>query len=308
MLKLDEIQKRLLREVADLHGVPEGAYNIRSNSASAGRQSTANIEIVPKEEVSGLEIRIKPGTKNESVHIPVVMTQSGLKEVVYNDFFIGEGADVVIIAGCGIDNCGNQDSQHDGIHRFYVGRNARVKYVEKHYGSGTGTGKRILNPGTEVYMEENSVMEMEMVQIKGVDDTERTTTANLKANARLNVRERLMTHGSQRAISTYLVTLDGEGASADVVSRSVARDTSYQKFDAKIIGNAPCHGHTECDSIIMDQGRILAVPGLEANHVDAALVHEAAIGKIAGDQLIKLMTLGLTEAEAEEQIINGFLK
>ena len=308
MLKLDEIQKRLLREVADLHGVPEGAYNIRSNSASAGRQSTANIEIVPKEEVSGLEIRIKPGTKNESVHIPVVMTQSGLKEVVYNDFFIGEGADVVIIAGCGIDNCGNQDSQHDGIHRFYVGKNARIRYVEKHYGSGTGSGKRILNPGTEVYMEEGSYAEMEMVQIKGVDDTERTTTANLKANARLNVRERLMTHGSQRAISTYLVTLDGEGASADVVSRSVARDTSYQKFDAKIIGNAPCHGHTECDSIIMDQGRILAVPGLEANHVDAALVHEAAIRKIAGDQLIKLMTLGLTEAEAEEQIINGFLK
>ena len=308
MIQLDEIQKRLLREVADLHEVPEGAYNIRSNSESAGRQSTEHIQIVSKTDVSGLEVHIQPGTKNESVHIPVVMTKSGLKELVYNDFFIGEDCDVVIVAGCGIDNCGPKDSEHDGIHRFYVGQNARVKYVEKHYGSGTGTGKRILNPGTEVYMEENSVMEMEMVQIKGVDDTERTTTANLKANARLNVRERLMTHGSQRAISTYLVTLDGEGASADVVSRSVARDTSYQKFDAKIIGNAPCHGHTECDSIIMDQGRILAVPGLEANHVDAALVHEAAIGKIAGDQLIKLMTLGLTEAEAEEQIINGFLK
>ena len=308
MIQLDEIQKRLLREVADLHEVPEGAYNIRSNSESAGRQSTEHIQIVSKTDVSGLEVHIQPGTKNESVHIPVVMTKSGLKELVYNDFFIGEDCDVVIVAGCGIDNCGPKDSEHDGIHRFYVGRNARVKYVEKHYGSGTGTGKRILNPGTEVYMEENSVMEMEMVQIKGVDDTERTTTANLKANARLNVRERLMTHGSQRAISTYLVTLDGEGASADVVSRSVARDTSYQKFDAKIIGNAPCHGHTECDSIIMDQGRILAVPGLEANHVDAALVHEAAIRKIAGDQLIKLMTLGLTEAEAEEQIINGFLK
>ena len=308
MIQLDEIQKRLLREVADLHEVPEGAYNIRSNSESAGRQSTEHIQIVSKTDVSGLEVHIQPGTKNESVHIPVVMTKSGLKELVYNDFFIGEDCDVVIVAGCGIDNCGPKDSEHDGIHRFYVGQNARVKYVEKHYGSGTGTGKRILNPGTEVYMEENSVMEMEMVQIKGVDDTERTTTANLKANARLNVRERLMTHGSQRAISTYLVTLDGEGASADVVSRSVARDTSYQKFDAKIIGNAPCHGHTECDSIIMDQGRILAVPGLEANHVDAALAHEAAIGKIAGDQLIKLMTLGLTEAEAEEQIINGFLK
>ena len=308
MVKLDEIQKRLLMEVADLHAVPEGAYNIRSNSQSAGRRSTANIEIVSKTDVSGLEIHIAPGTKNESVHIPVVMTQSGLKEVVYNDFFIGEGADVVIVAGCGIDNCGTQDSEHDGIHRFYVGKNAKVKYVEKHYGSGSGTGKRILNPGTEVYQEEGSNVEMEMVQIKGVDDTERSTTAVLAANAKLVVRERLMTHESQRAISTYVVTLDGDGASADVVSRSVARDDSFQKFDAKIVGNAACSGHTECDSIIMDNGRILAVPGLEANNVDAALVHEAAIGKIAGDQIIKLMTLGLTEQEAEEQIVNGFLK
>ena len=308
MLKLDEIQKRLLQEVADLHAVPEGAYNIRSNSKSAGRQSTANIEITSKEDVSGLEIRIKPGTKNESVHIPVVMTQSGLTEVVYNDFYIGEGADVTIVAGCGIDNCGNQDSQHDGVHRFFVGRGARIRYVEKHYGSGTGAGKRILNPVTKVYQEEGSAVEMEMVQIKGVDDTQRTTLAELKDNARLVVRERLMTHGSQRAISTYLVKLNGEGASADVVSRSVARDDSYQKFDAKLVGNAPCTGHTECDSIIMDRGRILAVPGLEANNVDAALVHEAAIGKIAGDQIIKLLTLGLTEQEAEEQIVNGFLK
>ncbi len=308
MVKLDEIQKRILREVADLHEVPEGAFNIRSDGRSVGRQSTANIEIVPKTDVSGLEIHIKPNTRNESVHIPVVMTKSGLKEVVFNDFFIGEGADVVIVAGCGIDNCGNSDSEHDGIHRFYVGRGAKVKYVEKHYGSGDGKGKRILNPGTEVYQEEDSVVEMEMVQIKGVDDTERTTVAELKAGAKLLVRERLMTHGDQRAISKYDVRLNGDGASADVVSRSVARDDSFQKFDAKIAGNAPCSGHTECDSIIMDRGRILAVPGLEANDLDAALVHEAAIGKIAGDQIIKLMTLGLTEAEAEEQIINGFLK
>ena len=308
MIQLDEIQKRLLKEVADLHTVPEGAYNIRSNSQSAGRQSTANIEIVSKTDVSGLEIRIKPGTKHESVHIPVVMTESGLKEVVYNDFFIGEDADVTIIAGCGIDNCGNQDSQHDGVHRFFVGKNARIRYVEKHYGSGNGKGKRILNPVTEVYQEEGSSVEMEMVQIKGVDDTTRTTKAELAANARLVVRERLMTHGEQQAISVYEVKLNGEGCSADVVSRSVARDDSYQKFDAKLVGNAACNGHTECDSIIMDHGRILAVPGLEANNVDAALVHEAAIGKIAGDQIIKLMTLGLTEAEAEEQIVNGFLK
>ena len=308
MKKLDEIQKRLLLEVADLHEIPEGAYNIRSNSQSAGRQSTANIEITSKQEVSGLEVRIKPGTKRESVHIPVVISETGLKEVVYNDFYVGEDADVVIVAGCGIDNCGNQDSQHDGIHRFYLEKGAKVRYVEKHYGSGEGSGKRILNPGTKVYMAENSYMEMEMVQIKGVDDTVRTTTAELAAGAKLVVRERLMTHGEQNAVSTYVVTLNGENASADVVSRSVARDHSYQKFDAKIIGNAACSGHTECDSIIMDQGRILAVPGLEANHVDASLFHEAAIGKIAGEQLIKLMTLGLTEAEAEEQIINGFLR
>ncbi len=308
MLKLDEIQKRLLKEVADLHKVPEGAYNIRSNGTSAGRVSTENIEITPREDGQGLTIRIKPGTKNESVHIPVVMTQTGLKEIVYNDFYIGEDADVTIVAGCGIDNCGSQDSEHDGIHRFYVGKNAHIRYVEKHYGSGTGSGKRILNPGTEVYQEEGSSVEMEMVQIKGVDDTNRTTTAELAAGAKLVVRERLMTHGDQKALSTYVVNLNGEGASADVVSRSVARDDSYQKFDAKLVGNAACSGHTECDSIIMDRGKILAVPALEANDLDAALVHEAAIGKIAGDQIIKLMTLGLTEAEAEEQIINGFLK
>ncbi|MBR6410501.1 MAG: SufD family Fe-S cluster assembly protein [Clostridia bacterium] len=305
---MDEIQKRLLREVADLHEVPEGAYNIRANGESVGRASTANIEILTRPEGSGLEIRVKPGTKHESVHIPVVLTQSGLKEVVYNDFYIGEDADVVIIAGCGIDNCGNQDAQHDGIHRFFLERGAHIKYVEKHYGSGDGKGKRILNPGTEVYMKENSTAEMEMVQIKGVDDTSRTTVAKLDAGAKLVVRERLMTHGEQRALSTYVVELNGDGCSADVVSRSVARDHSYQKFDAKLLGNAPCSGHTECDSIILDEGRILAVPGLEANNVDAALVHEAAIGKIAGEQIIKLMTLGLTEQEAEEQIINGFLK
>ena len=307
-MKLDEIQKRLLREVADLHEVPEGAYNIRSNSQSAGRRSTANIEIVSKEGVSGLEIRIKPGTKRESVHIPVVMTESGLKETVYNDFFIGEDADVVIVAGCGIDNCGNQDSQHDGIHRFYLGKGARVKYVEKHYGSGDGKGQRILNPVTEVYMEEGSSMEMEMEQIKGVDSTDRQTIAELKADARLVVKERLMTHGTQNAVSGYQVNLNGENATADVVSRSVARDDSSQTFNARITGNAPCSGHTECDSIIMDNGHILAIPSLEANDVDAMLVHEAAIGKIAGDQLIKLMTLGLTEQQAEEQIINGFLR
>ena len=308
MVKLDAIQKRLIEEIADLHSVPSGAYNFRANGELAGRSTTANIDIVSKTDKSGIDIHIKPGTKNESVHIPVVLSASGLKETVYNDFYIGEDSDVVIVAGCGIDNCGSQDSEHDGVHRFFVGRNAKVKYVEKHYGSGDGRGQRILNPVTEVYQEEGSSVEMEMEQIKGVDSTQRTTLAELKAGARLVVKERLMTHGSQNAVSTYQVNLNGAGATADVVSRSVARGRSFQKFDAKIVGNAACHGHTECDSIIMDRGHILAIPSLEANDVDAMLVHEAAIGKIAGDQLIKLMTLGLTEQEAEEQIINGFLR
>lgn len=305
---MDEIQKRILKEVADLHVVPEGAYNIRANGEMAARNTTANIDIVSKEDGSGIDIRIKEGTKNESVHIPVVLSKSGLKEVVYNDFYIGDNSDVVIVAGCGIHNCGNQDSEHDGIHRFYVGKNAKIKYVEKHYGEGEGEGKRILNPGTEVYMEEGSFLEMEMVQIKGVDSTVRDTKAELKEGAKLVVRERLMTHGSQTAVSNYEVELNGKDASADVVSRSVAKDTSYQKFDSRIVGNAPCSGHTECDAIIMDKARILAVPQLEANDLDAGLIHEAAIGKIAGEQIIKLMTLGLTEEEAEEQIVNGFLK
>lgn len=305
---VDEIQKRLLSEIADLHTVPTGAYNIRANSQLAGRNTTANIDIITKDDKSGIDIKINAGTKNESVHIPVVVSESGIKETVYNDFYIGDDCDVVIIAGCGIHNCGNQDSQHDGVHRFYVGKNAKVKYVEKHYGSGDGQGKRILNPVTQVYMQENSTMEMEMVQIKGVDSTIRTTQAELAGGATLLVRERLMTHNDQHAESIYETNLNGAGSSADVISRSVAKDNSYQKFDSRITGNAPCSGHTECDAIIMDNAKILAVPQLEANDIDAALIHEAAIGKIAGEQIIKLMTLGLTEQEAEEQIINGFLK
>lgn len=305
---MDQIQKRLLAEVADLHDIPEGAYNIRANGETAVRNTTANIDIISKEDGTGIDIRVKPGTKKESIHIPVVLSKSGLKEVVYNDFYIGEDSDVFIVAGCGIDNCGTQDSEHDGIHRFFIGKNAKVKYVEKHYGGGDGLGKRILNPGTEVYMEEGSSMEMEMVQIKGVDSTDRKTIAKLDAGAKLVVRERLMTHGEQTAISDYVVELNGEGANADVVSRSVAKDSSYQKFDSKIVGNAPCTGHTECDAIIMGNAKILAIPQLEANDIDAALIHEAAIGKIAGEQIIKLMTLGLTEEEAEEQIVNGFLR
>lgn len=305
---LDDIQMELLKEVADLDGIPQGAVNIRANGKAEVRNSTANIEITPKENGSGIDIEIKPGTKNESVHIPVVLSQMGLEETVYNDFYIGDDCDVIIVAGCGIDNCGGLDTEHDGIHRFKVGKNSKVKYIEKHFGSGTGKGKRILNPGTEVYLGENSVMEMEMTQIKGVDNTDRDTKAELEEGARLIVRERLMTHNEQEAVSTYNVALNGDGSSADIVSRGVARDKSYQTLNLGIAGNAESTGHTECDSIIMDEARIRAIPSLEANDPDASLVHEAAIGKIAGDQIIKLMTLGLTETEAEEEIIKGFLR
>lgn len=305
---IDEIQKTMLEQVADLHAVPEGAYNIRANGRMAARNTTANIDIISKEDGTGIDIRIKPGTKHESVHIPVVLSESGLTETVYNDFYIGEDADVVIIAGCGIHNCGTQNSEHDGVHRFFIGKNARVKYVEKHYGSGDGSGERIMNPGTEVTMDEGSYMEMETTQIKGVDSTRRSTTANLEAGAKLIIRERLLTHGHQTAVSSFEVSLNGEDASANVISRSVAKEESCQTFISKINGNAKCAGHTECDAIIMDNAKISAVPELTANNPDAALIHEAAIGKIAGEQIIKLMTLGLTEEEAEAQIVNGFLK
>lgn len=304
---MNDIQKKMLEEIADLHGVPEGAYNIRADGRSVASHSTDEIEICPKPRGSGLDIRIKPGTVNKSLHIPVVIAESGLEETVYNDFYIGDGCDVLIVAGCGIDNCGGKDSRHDGIHRFHVGAGCKVKYVEKHYGSGSGSGRRILNPVTEITLGVGSSMELDMAQIKGVDSTDRQTRAALAAGARLTVRERLMTHGSQSAVSRYDVSLDGEGSHADVISRSVARDSSFQQFDARLQGNAACSGHSECDSIIMDGARISAIPRLDANNVDAALIHEAAIGKIAGEQIIKLMTLGLTEREAEEQIINGFL-
>ena len=305
---IDEIQLRMLDEVADLHQVPAGAYNIRANGKMADRASTANIEIVSKDDGSGIDVRIKPGTRHESVHIPVVLSESGLHEVVYNDFYIGDDADVVIVAGCGIHNCGDQDSMHNGIHRFFLGKNAKVKYVEKHYGEGDGKGKRIMNPGTEVTMEENSYMEMEMVQIKGVDSTKRNTTADLAVGAKLVIRERLLTHGTQYAESGFVVNLNGDDSSANVISRSVAKDESRQLFLSEINGNARCAGHSECDAIIMDNAKIGAVPKITANDIDAALIHEAAIGKIAGEQIIKLMTLGLTEEEAEAQIVNGFLK
>ncbi len=305
---MNEIEKRIIEEVADLHEVPMGAYNFRVNGALDSRNTTENVDIRSKADGTGIEVYVKPGTKRESVHIPVVISASGLTETVYNDFFIGEGADVLIVAGCGIHNCGSQDSEHDGVHRFFLKKDARVKYVEKHYGSGDGEGKRILNPVTEVTMDEGSYMEMEMVQIEGVTSTVRKNIATLGKKANLVVHERLMTHDDQFAVSEYTVELDGEGSSANVVSRSVAKDRSRQTFVSKLHGNAMCSGHSECDSIIMDEAHIEAIPEITANSPEASLIHEAAIGKIAGEQIVKLMTLGLTEKEAEERIVDGFLK
>lgn len=305
---MDNIQKNLLKEVAELDALPVGAYNIRSDGKSIARNSSANIDIVTKEDKPGIDIIIKDNTKKESVHIPVIISESGLKESVYNDFFIGENCDVVIIAGCGISNCGSGNSQHDGVHTFFVGKNSKVRYVEKHYGEGTGTGKRIMNPKTIIHLGENSEMTLETAQIGGVDDTIRKTSADLKEGAAIIIHDKIMTTGDQRAIAEIIVDMDGAASNCDIISRGVAKGGSYQEVKLGINGNAQCHGHAECDSIIMDNAQILAVPMLKAADVDASLVHEAAIGKIAGEQLMKLMTLGLTEKEAEERIVQGFLK
>ncbi len=306
---LDTMQMNILREVAELDALPTGAYNIRANGQGAARNTTANIDIVTKTDKPGIDIIIKEGTKNESVHIPVVISQTGLKDLVYNDFYIGADCDVTIIAGCGIHNCGNQESRHDGVHTFHLGKNAKVRYVEKHYGTGDeNRGKNVMNPETIVYQEEGSSLLMETTQISGIDDTYRMTTATLAEGASLTVKEKIMTTGEQTAKTNFVVDLNGADSKVNLQSRSVAKDHSHQYFDSKINGNAPCAGHSECDAIIMDQATVEASPSLTANNIDAALIHEAAIGKIAGEQLIKLMTLGLTEQQAEEQIVNGFLK
>ncbi|MCR4650671.1 MAG: SufD family Fe-S cluster assembly protein [Lachnospiraceae bacterium] len=305
---MNKFEENLLAEIADIHGTPEGAYNIRVNGKAGGRASSANIEIVSKEDKPGIDIIIKPGTKNESVHIPVIISESGLKDLVYNDFYIGEDADVVIVAGCGIHNCGDQDSAHDGIHTFHVGRNAKVKYIEKHVGDSDASGGNIMNPQTICYLEEGAYLEMNTSQIRGINSTIRVTEGTLADNSTFIVQEKIMTTGEQFAKTDFNVKLNGRNSSTNVVSRSVARDNSRQEFISNIEGNNECSGHSECDAIIMDRAIVTAQPSLTAASVDASLIHEAAIGKIAGEQLVKLMTLGMTEEEAEEQIVNGFLK
>ncbi len=307
---MDLFKTDLLHQVADLDALPVGAYSIRANGQSAMLNSTAHIQITPKTDKPGIDIHVAPGTKNESMHIPVIISETGVKDCVYNDFFIGPNCDITIIAGCGIHNCGDQDSAHDGIHAFYIGENSKVRYVEKHYGERDAdvSGKQLMNPTTIINLGKNASMDMETTQIAGIDDTVRRTSAVLAEGATLVVHEKIMTTGEQKAVTDFVADLNGANSSCNIVSRSVAKDHSHQDFTSRLNGNAPCAGHTECDAIIMDQASVLASPQLTANNVEASLIHEAAIGKIAGEQLIKLMTLGLTEQQAEEQIVNGFLK
>lgn len=305
--KLDKIDSNLLSKISNINKVNKGAFNIRKNGKLLAREETGSIKIVNKKDKSGIEIHVSDNTKNETIHIPVIITESGLKDLVYNDFYIGKNCDITIIAGCGIHTDSHADSEHDGIHTFYLDRDSKVKYIEKHYGEGKGDGKRILNPVTKVYLKENSQLEMDSVQIKGVDSTIRETIAELDNNTNFVVSEKILTNGVQTAKTIFDVKLNGENSSTHVVSRSVAEDSSKQEFISKIYGNNKCFAHSECDAIIKDNAIVTATPEITANSVDASLIHEAAIGKIAGEQLIKLMTLGLSQKQAEDQIINGFL-
>ena len=306
---ITDIDAKLLERIADLTGKPVGAFNIRKDSGCEARQSTEHIEITPKTDKPGIDIRIKDGTKGEVCHIPVIISKSGLSEMVYNDFFVGDDCDVEIVAGCGIHNSGCDESRHDGVHTFYIGKNSRVHYAEKHYGEVTDgeTGKNVMNPQTVVYLGEGSTMQMDTVQIRGIDSTKRFTKFVCEAGSEVVVTERLLTHGRQIAESDMEIRLNGKDARGRVISRSVAQDASEQVFYPRMVGNAECFGHVQCDSIIMGDARIKSVPAIEALSPDAQLIHEAAIGKIAGDQLLKLETLGLTHEEAEETILKGFL-
>ena len=304
---LSPIDESLLATIANIHGMPKGAFNIRRDGQLVERHNSAFIEIETKTALPGIDIKVKPGTKGEPVFIPVIVTQSGLKDVVYNTFYIGDDCDIEIVAGCGIHNSSHAASEHDGIHTFYIGKDSRVKYIEKHYGEGEGTGDRILNPTTNVYMGKNSFCEMEMVQLRGVTSTVRDTNAKLEDGAKLVLTERLLTHDDQKAESNVVIELEGVDSSVQIVSRSVAQDRSVQVFSPLVVGKAACRGHVQCDAIIMGDARVKSVPAIEAVSPDAILMHEAAIGKIAGEQITKLMTLGLSEEEAEQEILDDFL-
>ena len=305
---INKVDENLLNEITNYEEIKKGAYNIRKNGQGIERKVTENVNIITKQDKPGINIYVKENTKFEFIHIPVIITESGLTDLVYNDFYIGKNANVIIVAGCGIHNDHHKKSQHDGIHRFFLEEGAKVKYIEKHYGEGIGDGKKILNPVTEVYLKKGSSMEMESSQIKGVDSTIRETKGVLEEDTNFVVSEKIMTNGIQTAKTIFDVELNGDNSSTHVTSRSVATDESKQYFISKIYGNKKCFAHSECDAIIKDKAIVTATPEITANNVEANLIHEAAIGKIAGEQIIKLMTLGLTEKQAEDEIINGFLR
>lgn len=307
MEKMDRTDEQLLETIADLHGIPEGSFNIRKNGKLLARNSDTDIEIVSKTDKDGIDIIVKPNVKNKSVHIPVLLTVGDFQDTVYNDFFIGENSDVTIVAGCGIhnDTCGN--AEHDGVHTFYVGKNAKVRYVERHYANGNGTGKKVFDPVTKIYLKENSQFILESTQLGGVTYTDRKTYATVGKNAQLLVKEKILTDGEEKAITDFKVKLTGKNSRADIVSRSVAKGKSLQQFKSDMIGKNECFGHVECDGIVLDGARIISTPKIDAVSPEASLVHEAAVGKIAGEQLLKLMSLGLTEQEAEDAVIKGFL-
>lgn len=304
---MNEIEKKLLEKIADLHSTPSGAFNIRKNGSTLDRASSKEIEIIPKKDKSGIDIKIKDGTQNKSVHIPVIITVGGLNDLVYNDFYIGKNCDVVIVAGCGIHNATCKTSTHNGIHSFHVGENSKVKYIEKHVGEGEGSGGKILNPVTKIYLKKKSQMQLESLQIEGVTSTVRKTNAIIDDGAILKIQENILTTDAQTSKSIFNVRLKGKNSSVEVVSHSVAKDHSFQEFKSNLIGENICFGHVECDGIMLGDARIVSLPMIDARNSNASLVHEAAIGKIAGDELVKLMTLGLSQKEAENMIINGFL-
>ena len=308
MDKLNKVDKELLQQIADLHSIPQGSYNIRKNGQLVSRVSNSDIEIVSKQNKSGIDVVVASGTKNKSVHIPVIVTQSGLSDLTYNDFHIGDNAEITIVAGCGIHNTGKDTASHNGIHTFYIGKNAKVVYIEKHLGLGKGKGDKILNPTTKIVMAENSYFEMQTIQLGGVSSSNRKTTAKLMKNSELNIKESVLTTEDQIAKTSFVVDLAGENCKCNVVSRSVAKNSSVQEFKSKLIGCASCFGRVECDAILLDNAQVKSIPQIDARCVDATLNHEASVGKIAGEQLLKLMTLGLTQQEAEDIIIKGYLK
>lgn len=303
---IDKISDELLKKISDLEKLPQGSFNIRKNGKLFKRNSDSDIEIKSKKDKDGIDIIVKKGIKNKSVHIPVILTAGGFSDLVYNDFYIGEDADVTIVAGCGIHNDSEQKSEHNGIHSFHLGKNSKVTYIEKHFSFGKGVGN--LNPVTNIEMKENSTFKMLTSQLGGVNSAERTTNCVVGKNATLIIDEKILTTSSQTAKTNFTVNLNKENAKVEVLSRAVAKNKSYQSFTSNIIGNSKCFGHVECDGIISEHSVIESTPKITARNLNANLSHEASIGKISEEQLVKLMTLGLTQKEAEKKIIDGFLK